>query len=240
MPSIKQDPDTKLINNYNNKQSSHSPIKELHNYNNNNLYVNHSKNSINKKPSQLNNNKNLDKYLINPNDIFNTNNNNNTNNTLSDDKIIIKKEKIENQNNNNNNNNVMIKKKKKKFLNISDPGKFLFNNNLLYEKNTSINIDNINNHILNNQNIDSNEITIYKKFINLDINDWILNGESIINDINLLILKLINERILLSIKFNSIVKIINNRAEFLMNLNLLIDEKLIKIKSLANEILKFI
>lgn len=70
--------------------------------------------------------------------------------------------------------------------------------------------------------------------------EWIANGQHLLNDQTKLVGQLIKHRIELSLKFQVITQAVNDRAEALNAQDLLVDQKLQRIKTLGEEILHII
>lgn len=72
------------------------------------------------------------------------------------------------------------------------------------------------------------------------LQDWVQNGQQLLNTHTKLVGKLIKHRIELSVKFQVITDAINDRADALNAQGILVDEKLQRIKTLGEEILHII
>ncbi|KTA95039.1 Protein ECM11 [Nakaseomyces glabratus] len=121
-----------------------------------------------------------------------------------------------------------------------DPGPFKKQTRLLYEVQNDMTIDDDNMTEIFPGLEKEEEKTYCRQSSLWSLDQWIEEGENILRAHQEIFIKIIKKRIELSYNFNSLITVLNDRAEALCKHGNVIDSKLEKVKKLGNEILNIL
>ncbi|CCC70611.1 hypothetical protein NCAS_0F01270 [Naumovozyma castellii] len=123
---------------------------------------------------------------------------------------------------------------------IENPGEYPQINKLLYESSKKEPVDKEGFMSVLPGVEQEDEINFGIQVCNWSLDEWIECGQHLHEEYGVLVTELIKQRIELSVKFEVVTSVINQRAEALNCQGKILDDKLIKIKELGKEILNII